>query len=242
MKKLIFVLSSLTQLLVAQTTEPTAATSKERKIALGISFSPDYSYRDVRATNSYFEPLVDLMDSNELPVFGLTTGLKLSTILKKRFTYETGVLFSKKGFRSKTQTFYAYDPNDPSIPKTSTDYYSYYSLDVPLKVNFYPIKTKTGGFSVSAGLITNLFFRRVTTFEYEFNNKPNQTVKQASNKFGILPSMLVAIGYQQELSERLFLKAEPSYRRALVNYSGNGSAVNTYLYSLGLDVSLFLKL
>jgi hypothetical protein len=240
MKKILIIFASLSQLLIAQTTEPTTTTPKNRKIALGISFSTDYSYRSLKASSDFYKPLVQLRDSVELPVFGFTTGLKLTTLLKKRFTFETGLLFSQKGYKDKPTIFVANTP-DPHIPKTASYQLTYSSIDIPIKLSFYPIKTVKAGFLISAGIINNIFITEKKTSTYVYNNGSTQTVKDRSIGFGYQPSLLLSIGYQQQLSERLFFKVEPTYRRQIFDINSSG-AYKTYYYSFGLDLSLYLKI
>ncbi len=240
MKKLILAFVTLSHLAIAQTTEPVASTPKERKIALGLSFSPDYSYRSLKGISANGKAIAELRNNTELPVFAFTSGVKLSTLLKKRFTFETGILFSQKGYKQKPQELIS-QIYDPAIAKSFAYQITYSGIDVPIKLNFYPVKTTKGGLFISAGIANNLIMSNKVTYTSEYYNAPSQTVKDIKMGLLYMPSLLLSVGYQQQLSERLFLKAEPSYRRALLDLNGS-TLIKTYLYSMGLDVSLFLKL
>ena len=71
-------------------------TLKTKRIAIGVVFSPDYSYRTLKPYSSS-NLIAELRDSLEIPKFGFTTGLNLLLQLNKRLTLEAGLQFSNKG-------------------------------------------------------------------------------------------------------------------------------------------------
>jgi len=71
-------------------------TLKTKRIAIGIVFSPDYSYRTLKP-NSSSNWIAEFRNSLEIPKFGFTTGLNFLLQLNKRLTLEAGLQFSNKG-------------------------------------------------------------------------------------------------------------------------------------------------
>jgi hypothetical protein len=213
-------------------------TTKSKKIAIGFTFSPDYCYRTLKPDTSS-QWIAQSRDSLEIPKFGFTTGLSMLYQLNKRFSLETGLQFSDKGEKLKEVTLIWGQP-DPSLPIKSTFIYHYNYLDIPIKVN-YNISTSRLKFFVSGGLSTNLFLFQKTTSRLEYIDGNTMTNNSISNGLSRVNLAIVAgFGINYDLTNRLTFRIEPTYRRSL--YSIIDAPVKGYLYSLGMNTGLYLKL
>ena len=96
---LIFITTFISLSVLGQDKNPT------QKILIGFNFSPDYSSRTLK--NNYGSPSSDLViksrQDNEDAKFGYTTGLNVCFNFSQLLGFETGIQFSNKGFKTKSQ-------------------------------------------------------------------------------------------------------------------------------------------
>jgi hypothetical protein len=153
MKELIVLLGMLPLVVFGQDTTGTG------KVLVGITYSPDYCYRTLRSDTSV-QFVADVRNTSEIPVFGFTTGLSLVFQTEKRWTFETGIQYSRKGMQSKKADLIWGQP-DPSLPTKVSINYRFDYLDIPFKVgySFAQIGNKLSFFA-SAGISANIFSRK----------------------------------------------------------------------------------
>jgi hypothetical protein len=210
--------------------------SKAKKFAIGIVFSPDYCYRITT------DPSVN---SNEVPLFGYTTGLNFLWQLNKRFSLEAGVLYSVNGYQTKDLAIvYGFSrsnpPYQPGDPVSNRFIYKYTFLDIPLKVDYYLRKTGVKLF-VSAGLSTNIFMSENDTYKSTYND--GHTVSGSSTGFysysTVNFAILAGIGTSFHISRQLLVRIEPVYRQFLTPSAY--SPIRDYLYSIGVNTGLYFR-
>ena len=104
-----------------------------RKIKIGVAFSPDVCYRilNYNASNKW---IADIINGEEIPKFGLTTGVNIQYSFSKKIALELGILYSDKGEKTKTTNLIWSTPN-PAFPTKSNTTFHYQYSDIPLKVN-----------------------------------------------------------------------------------------------------------
>jgi hypothetical protein len=159
--------------------------------------------------------------------------------LNKRFSLETGLQFSDKGEKPKEFTLIWGQP-DPSLPIKSTFIYHYNYFDIPIKVN-YNISTSRLKFFVSGGLSTNLFLFQKTTSRLEYidgNTMTNNSISDGLSRVNL--AVVAGFGINYDLTNRLTFRIEPTYRRSLNSIIN--APVKGYLYSVGINTGLYLKL
>ena len=141
------------------------------KFSLGISFSPEYSYRILKAKEDKYEGLVAMSDSMVEPKFGFTTGIQIRYDILKRLSIESGIQFTDKGSRMTVSNFVAAEPDDPVLEnlESVTTVEKIYYIEVPLKANY---KIISGKFSLSFfdGLSANLFLDNKTKSILKYND------------------------------------------------------------------------
>ena len=110
--------------------------TNKQKLYLGLSVSPDYSYRN--ASNNYYF-------TEETAKLGYTTGLNAKLTITKKFSLESGLLLSNKGYRYNTSNLIFGNLTDPrngfgtapqNLPSEVEFIYNYYYIDIPLKAVF----------------------------------------------------------------------------------------------------------
>lgn len=222
-----------------------AETAKPNKLSIGFTFSPDYCYRLLIPDTANTSILIaDRRDSLEIPKFGYTTGVNLALNFHKRITLETALLFSNKGEKTKSySTVWVTSSGqpDPSLPTKVAYVYHYLYLDVPVKANFYVLTKKVKLF-VSAGLSTNIFLTQRTTAIYEYSDgRTTRNTSAGSDVFKRINFAFTAgVGLGYELTDKLYLQMEPTYRRSI--HSIIDAPIQGLLYSTGINFGLYYKL
>jgi hypothetical protein len=104
-----------------------ADTTRLGKKSIGVLFSPDYSFRTLASFNSSSAKwIIAYRDSLEVPNFGYTTGVNFTLSINSSMSLETGFLFSRKGYQSKTYTPVWVLPTntpDPLLPMLPSDFH-----------------------------------------------------------------------------------------------------------------------
>jgi len=220
-------------------------TIETKKLSIGLSFSPDYCYRILKPDASG-KWIAESRDSLEIPKFGYTSGLNIALQINKRITLETGFLYSDKGEKTKT-----FSPNwmtssgqpdpDPSLPTKITSFYHYIYLDFPIKANYY-LLTQGVKFFLTAGISPNIFLKQRITSIYEYNDGHTSS-KSSSENSGFAKINLAftaGLGLDYDLTKKLNLKIEPTYRCSITTIID--APIKGYLYSIGLNTGLYYKL
>jgi opacity protein-like surface antigen len=213
-------------------------TLRKGKFEIGISFSPDYTYRKLKS-DAQSKDIADIRDTMETAKFGYTAGLNLAYHINKRFVIETGLLFSDKGEKTKKVSF----TNVPSgqLPIYYTYKYHYLYLDVPLKVDYY-ILTGKFKFYATAGVSGNIFLTQKTTLIQGHDNGDSEsTVSTNSSGFNRINfAVLAGIGLDYPISNKLKLQIEPVYRLSVTSIVD--APIKSYLYSAGVNFGLYFNL
>jgi hypothetical protein len=231
---LVTTLASLTAL--GQNTNPT------QKILIGFNFSPDYSSRTLK--NNDGSPSSDLVINSrndiEVAKFGYTTGLNVCFNFSQLVGFETGIQFSNKGFKTKSQDLTYFPPN-PNLPTKSKSIYAYQYIGIPLKAKFSFGKSKVR-FVSSVGFLTNFLLNVKQTTNYEYANgkteKKSQSSKSGFNKVDFSP--MVSVGVDYKLTNKIHLLAEPTFRYGGVKTKD--APVTENLWSAGLNVGFYYAL
>lgn len=215
--------------------------TKPHKFAVGLCFSPDYSYRYLQTDNDSLKFIKQIRDTTETADFGFTTGISLLYKLNNRFVIESGLLYSKKGYKNLKTNFTPIDPNDPILPVKLSIYYTYSYLCIPLKLNYVFLDKRLKLF-VSAGVSANFFIKERTKIVNEFNNDKTSVTYNEENKaiFTKLNfELLAGLGADYDVNKHFKLRLEPLFRRSLNSITTTD--IKGYLCSGGLNFGVYYK-
>jgi hypothetical protein len=217
-----------------------STSTKERKKFIGINFSPDYSYRyitknDNNISTEQWTNIKNIEDSIYKPTLGYTTGLNFYYQINKLISIETGIQYSRKGYKTiPMQTVYSF--NYPPAIATNYIYYSYF--DFPLRANFTFLKSKLQ-ILASVGAVLNYLHQvssksvpETSTLTFQ---KQTHISEYPYNKINISPS--ISLGIKYNVNDRINLRVEPTFRYGLINTDDN-SYKYTHLWNAGLNISL----
>ncbi len=238
MKLLIILLSSLLSF-----TAIGQGNKKEKKITIGYSFSPDYSFRTLKndGSNSSTDLVIDLRNDIEKAKLGYTTGFNLTLPISKFFSFETGIQYANRGYKTKEQQL-TFPTPDPIIVDRIIINYSYQYIGIPLMAKFSFGKTKAR-FISSAGFITNFLVNSKQTFTLKYSDgtteRENQSSSLGFNKIDISP--VVSFGVDYKFTDKMHISAEPTFRYGLVKTKDASVKENLWNAGLAFGISYELK-
>lgn len=212
----------------------------ESKFSIGLSFSPDYSFRKIVSDNSLSSnSIVNHRDTFEIPKLGFTGGLSLQYRLGRVFTIETGLYFSDKG--EKTNDMPLIMEVDEGMRNVRFVYHTSY-IDIPLKTN---INLLSGNFKayISAGVVANVFiFERNVSFVEYASGKENKNSSLTTTLFDynrLALGFMAGFGLSYDISDKFTCKFEPNYKRFIT--SATHAPIKGFFYSTGLNVGVDYK-
>lgn len=241
-----FALILLSMFVFAQSVEKKPA----KKFSVGVSFSPDYSYRRLYSSDDNF--FLDFRNETESPRFGFTTGIVTSYQISNRFVLESGILFSDKGDKYEVviDDFISFDDfgniisgrdiNNPLIPEKHTSKYHYYFLGIPLKMNYYFLKKNVGLFmsiGVSADYLIDAKIKTKSEFKDRTENNINPINNEDFNNISI--TGLTGFGIDYKITPRIKFQLEPVFRYSFTPLVD--AQLKGYLYSFGADFTVFFQ-
>ncbi len=213
-----------------------------RKLSIGISFSPDYAYRNLYLENDEYD-FVGGRNESEKPRFGYTTGLVAKYQFRRRLAIESGIQFSDKGFKIKgtIEDFVTSEGttpyNDPSIPDKYKFDYCFYNIGIPVKLNYYFLQKKVGLF-VSGGFSSDFFLSGKTKYKLEFRDRTEKNSYSADENFNKINFTGIAgVGLKTMISQKLHLQFEPVLRYTFTPLFNTD--LKQYQYSIGANATLF---
>lgn len=236
MKKLLVAVFTL---ITCQTYAQTPEIKVPGTFAVGLIFSPDYTYRSLQADPGV-EGIAKHRDNFEIPKFGFTTGASVLYGFSNRVVFESGLLFSDKGEKTKEMPYTTLEP-DSMTPKSGNHNHHYYYLDIPTKVNYY-LTTGRVKFFVSGGASTNIFLQEKRTSAYTYANGriENRTVTGTTNFSRVNLAVIAGAGVELEVADHLQLRVEPVYRRSVISIIQ--APIKGYLYSAGVNFGVYYQL
>ncbi|HPI12837.1 MAG TPA: hypothetical protein PLK63_17460 [Catalimonadaceae bacterium] len=220
----------------ADSPQPTSAPSG--KFQIGLSFSPNVSYRWLRLKggNSSNESNMETMDKYETPVFGFTTGVNGIYSFNQKSGIQFGINVSKSGYQSKWHDEFWIIWGDQFKVHTKSRS-EYYYLEVPISYQHF-INQGKFRLLMRGGIITHLFLKGT----YHLSNFYSPEIYESSNPImNSRPylSGLFSAGLDWQLHPRINFRVEPIVRFGLTSI--NDYAIRTHLWSAGLDCSVFYR-
>lgn len=223
------------------------------RFSFGVSFSPDYTYRNFRTGDEKLNGIVDGMNDIESQRFGFTTGLAGKYKLSRRLVLESGVLFSDKGNKVEFSDDYWISPEevidpgfsgpDPALPSELTIKYHYYYIGVPLKVNYRFLDKKVKVF-LSGGISTDFYIdtkvQQISIMDGDRNRDISHPDNENIGKINFVG--LAGVGLEYSVSSNFHLRFEPIFRYSFTQMFKDGDIdLDTNLYSIGANFAIYFQ-
>jgi hypothetical protein len=215
---------------------------KPRKIQVGISFSPDISYRTLfnHDGSSIADQIIKMRNDSEIPAFGYHGAISVSYNFKTWVGLESGVQFSDNRYSNKYIDLISNDP-EPSLPDKAKTCYNMYFIDIPLKINFTAGKYKVCFFG-SVGPEVNIFLTEInkTILKYDDGTTEHKRQKSNYNYHRVLLSVVAGAGLEYKMNHRMSLRIEPVFRYDVINIID--TPITSHLWGGGLNIGYYICL
>lgn len=213
-----------------------------KKVLLGVNFSPDYCYRALRNTTGSADVDFIIREWNniEIPKPGFTAGCDVGINFSRRVGMGVGVQYASKGYQTKFLPLIFGQPT-PDDPQQARMIYRYNYIEVPVKVN-YKYGENNYRLIAGAGLIAGVLSSTNNSTKLKFSDgrtdRKNYPGRQSFDKVNL--SLLVSLGLEVNLSKRLNLRIEPTFRHEVLE--SNRSPIATNFWSAGLNMGVYFGL
>ncbi|MGC4103306.1 outer membrane beta-barrel protein [Ferruginibacter sp.] len=217
----------------------TAQQKNSSSTLLGLSFSPDHSFRTLvyHSGDAPTDLVIKSRNDNELAKFGYTAGLNVYFKCSRRVGFETGIQYANKGYQTKEQQL-VYAPPDNTLPSTQKINYTYQYIGIPLKLKLH-FGTGQLQFNTGLGFVTSILLNAKENITYGYLNGTSQK-KSSSSTSGFKKldfSPVISAGVNYQLNNKLQLFAEPSFRYNVLKTKD--ASISEHLWSAGLNVGFY---
>ena len=237
---------------------------KPSRLSAGLFFSPDIASYHLQTDKPGNQPdNATKIEKGERHEFSSTTGLLLDYKLNKRFTLQTGLMFSNINITVNPETIYAQPDNNGNIKyrlnissgygylvpsfqnspaigdsiKITATIHKLRYLGIPIAVKYSIPKGKLT-IEAMAGVTTN--FLTMGKVETDIQQGPHNEIDILNKIEGLKPiyfSGFAGIGAAYKLTKKLSVTLMPTARFALTSINKD-AVVKTFSNSLGLSVGL----
>ncbi len=235
MKRLLFFIT----IFIALTAQGQNEKASQKKIQIGVNFSPDYSFRTLK--NNDGSPSSDFVIKSrndiEIAKIGYTTGLNVCFNFSQLVGLETGIQFSNKGYKTNNRDLVYFPPN-PNLPSKAKTNYTYQYIGIPLKAKF-SFGEERIRFLTSIGFMTNFLLnvKQTNNYEYSDGKTEKKTLSSKSDYKNIDISPMISAGIDYKLNSKIHLLVEPTFRYGLLNT--REAPVTENLWSAGLNFGIY---
>jgi hypothetical protein len=226
----------------AQDTEDTTNVRDFPTLQIGVSFSPNISYRSLSLTDpqpsleSLIRSYKDRRDTNEIPVFGFNVGAHLTWNIIRHVGLSVGFQYSQMGIQSKMKHGWVSFP-DPNQPIVGKYIYKFAYLDVPVRLTA-SFGRKKVRYLVGLGVEVNFLQSAKRIAVYTLNDdvvgERSEQVKD-TQKFNATP--FISAGIDISLLKKLNLRIEPNFRFGTF-WVYEDISIASRLWSAGLSISI----
>lgn len=222
---MIKIISFLSLFIALTGSAQTNDTLKYNNVKLGLNVAPSFSSRYLKA-ESDAQTNADYFDSIESPHLGYSFGLNFGYQISKRFSLNSGLLFSNKAQGSK----------DASLATISNYTNNIYYLDLPLKFNYY-FYSKKSKFYLTGGANFSYFLANKISYRKENITDKFTSVSDDLNNFNI--AGIIGLGLDVQIYKRWAFNFEVNYQHAFTPILH--TPIKRYLYSINPSIALFYK-
>lgn len=218
----------------------TISTTNHNQLYFGLNISYDLAYRNL--SENYFTPsnngVIKKRNEEEIPKSSFSTGLKLGLWINSNWSIESGILYSGKGYQTKTINLTKNFPDPNSFQKYKLKFNCHY-LDIPFKVNYFFGQNKLRLFT-SLGVTINFLLEEKIEATLHFIDKIYKregAVIPNGSLFNISPTASIGIDYKWNKS--LNFRFEQNFQHSVLNYSSN--SIKEYLFNVSSNIGIYYK-
>jgi hypothetical protein len=209
---------------------------------LGLMAAPEIADGFFTSNDHSMSGSVDFWNEFFLPKISYTAGFDFLFLINQRFTFQSGLHYSNKGYRMK-KTYFT-DMNGVSLdPEAIKASFNYHYLEVPLKIN-YNVNFDKFKLYFSGGLITGFLTEiNSTNIAYYQNGDKERTTTSAmsddATRINLSPT--IGTGFDFFINSKMTFRLEPMAKFSLLKLHPDANA-RPHLWSAGINFSYLIGL
>lgn len=219
-----------------------------KKISLGVSVSPNYSYRtQVDDGVSAYNDVIYLGKDNEVGQFGHTLNFDVRILMSNRHSFNIGLQISNEGYKVDEVDLQFGDVIDPrrgfiypAVGVSGLTYkykFDYGGITIGLKSRYGSKKLR---FIHSVGIVPKLLISGTAIGELTIaNQSPNVVYFRTTedfNRFNL--ESYISVGGEWEFKENRTIEIAPTFRYNVLKTSND--PLTSRLWNLGIRVGFFI--
>ncbi len=190
------------------------------RFSLGVSYSPEASYRFLGIRKGENEPIlqstIDSRNESEIFKYGHSAGIQITYDLNKKFSLESGISYTMFGEKTKPLDLVLVDVSGATLVGTYTWRNSYHYVSVPLGFN-YSFGSGALKYVVSSGISASMVVGQSSTVRTDYVDGGYS--ESSSSAFGTPSSFHrlvlgahISAGIQYHFSNKFSICAAPVFR------------------------------
>lgn len=220
--------------------------AQENKFQIGITFSPDISYRHTvdKANNSFTQVFEENKDEFEDLKLSYTTGIHLKYKLSKHLCAQFGVNYTNKGYKNP-KSEWGYNSDTTGFINYTRSIGHIHYLEVPIQLQLSSDNEKFN-FYGGLGLVPGVLLRRdqieIESLEGEksvISKITLNTPKSHYRRVSITTYLSAGVSYQA--NDKFALQLGPEFRYQFLSHQKRTS-IREYFWSCGLMLGCFYTL
>lgn len=212
----------------------------DRRIHIGITASPNISNRTLDGNSPNVDIVINQRDNFEKYKVSYNLGASLLIPTGEKFSLETGLRFTDKGY-SISEMFFFWPQPDPNLAISGRANINLLFLDVPMLVRF-TLGDKKVRFITRIGATANLLLseteRQIFTFQNGSQDISTRNGSGDYKTFNISPT--VSFGLEYEFSNQFHLQLAPEGMITILNATNRN--IKERLWNVGMNIGLYYKI
>lgn len=217
--------------------------SLRKPLYAGVHFSADHSFRHLSNADgqSSTAAIINLRNRIEKARPGYTAGVSLGKRISSRFTVETGLFYSDKGYQTGKEILVYIPPSSSTDPVWAKFIYKQRFLDIPVRIVYQAGKKKLQ-FISSGGFIVNILLKeKQTVFKYYESGRVEKENMSTQTEFRTINvSAELGAGVLYTVNKKIKLSAEPLFRYSL--FRSVDKPVSEHLWNAGINLSVSYRI
>ncbi len=206
----------------------------QSRLSLRAYYTPDICYRFLDGASW----IVDLRNEREIIKYGNSIGIGLSYNLNSLISIETGIQYTSQGFQTKKITINTREP-DPVMPNKVKVIDRFNYIGIPIRL-YFTKDVKKFSFKSSLGIITNyLIFHEYENIDYYDDQTIIYTREDTEEYNRLMLTPIISLGSGYQITKSIEIQLEPTFQYNIMKVQD--APIKTYLWNLGLNMSIFYK-